>query len=212
MRHWSCHGLNSFEVETQPCYLEIEDIEGKNCCLSAYKSMLKSKELWSHDFFTRGSAHANGLSFLDFCNAAAGCQRHVSHAQITLTFHYPEETIEMCNTREVSREFKILMGLGGKWLQACARGREPWRDLAVWWGEDTTCKAGQLGAWAHNKWSEVCVVSVASGRHHRSQSYFYRKDRSVAMLSEKVSCSLEKTELPLRGASHLKSGHREKEE
>lgn len=121
------------------------------------------------------------------------CLQHVSHAQITLTFHYPGETIAVFKKIKSSRA-KILMRLWGKWLQIWARGWkwELWGEWARRRGEDITCK-GLWGAWAHNQWSEVCVVSVASSRLHRSQSYFYREDRSVAMLFEKVSCSLKKT-------------------
>lgn len=107
------------------------------------------------------------------------------------------------------------MRLWGKWLQIWARGWkwELWGEWARRRGEDIICKAGLWGAWAHNQWSEVCVVSVALSRHHRSQSYFYREDRSVAMLFEKVSCSLKKTESIHSGAaSHLRSGQKKKEQ
>lgn len=113
-----------------------------------------------------------------------------------------------------SRRAKILMQLWGKWLQIWARGSkwELWGEWARRRGEDITCKAGLWGAWAHNQWSEVCVVSVVSSRLHRSQSYFYREDRSVAMLFEKVSCSLKKTGSIHSGVvSHLRSGQKEKE-
>lgn len=42
----------------------------------------------------------DGSGFSDFCNMATMvvfglCLQHVCHAQITLTFYYPGETIEM---------------------------------------------------------------------------------------------------------------------
>lgn len=107
------------------------------------------------------------------------------------------------------------MPFWGKWLQIWARGWkwELWRERARRRGEDITCKAGLWGAWAHNQWSEVCVVSVASCRLHRSQSYFYREDRSVAMLFEKASCSSEKMGSIHSGVvSHLRSGQEAKEQ
>lgn len=58
--------------------------------------------------------------------------------------------------------------------------------------EEIACKAVLSRAGLHNQWSEVCIVPPALRLLHASPSYFYREDRSVAMLFEKVSCSKEK--------------------
>lgn len=64
--------------------------------------------------------------------------------------------------------------------------------------EDISCKAGLWGAWAHNQWSEVCVLYLWRRVSFREANPIFTG--SVAMLFEKISCSLRKTgEHPLRG-------------
>lgn len=145
------------------------------------------------------------------------CLPH-THSHITLTFHYAGETIEMYKKRG-----EVYASGGLKYWCDCevngskiwVRGWkwELWGEWARRRGEDITCKAGLWGAWVHNQWSEVCVVSVVSSQLHRSQSYFYREVRSVAMLFEKVSCSLKKSRSIHSGVvSHLQSGQKKKEQ